>query len=260
MSNFVIQYKHMDTIKESLLLLGCSEKEISYFVSAFRMGAAPLSEHAKQAKLQRSTAYLIAQQLVDKGLLEHDHRNYNQHYTAASPDKLIRMVEAKKRRLARSSAKLQDSKPDLNGLFGNHDAVPHVTTYTGKNGLISIWNDILSTKSEILLWTNQEVEHMLFGTKQHGQFIRERTRKQIPIRVLAVDNPDGRLLLESDAKNFRQTKLLDDSTHFTAETYVYDNKVAIIDHTTDIIGIIIESRNVRDSQAAMFELTWRNAL
>ncbi len=242
------------------MLLGCSEKEIRYFIAAYKSGAATLAEHAKRAKLQRSTAYLIAQQLVDKKLLEHDHRNYNQHYTAASPEQLIRMVEAKKRRLGRTSIHLQDSLESLHALYGSHDALPQVTTYTGKSGLVSMWNDILATKSEICLWTNQTVERQLFETKQHGQFIRERTRKNIPIRVLAINNTDGQSLVAEDAKQNRQTRLLDKSVDFTAETYLYDNKIAIIDHTTDIVGVIIENQRIHDSQKAMFELAWATSI
>lgn len=250
----------MDTIKDSLLLLGCSDKEIRLYLAAYKTGTAPLTDHIRRAKMQRSTAYLIAQQLVDKGLLEHDHRNYKQHYTAASPQTLIRMVEAKKRRLGRSSIALQEKLADLQEQYGSYDTVPQVTTFQGKSGLVSVWNDILSTKSEIQLWTNQTVERQLFETKQHGQFIRERLRKQIPIRVLAVDNPDGRQLLDDDAKRIRQTKILDKSVHFTAETYLYDNKVAIIDFTTDIVGIIIENKQIHTAQRAMFELAWQSTL
>lgn len=250
----------MDTIKDSLVLIGCSAKEIQYFIAAYKTGTAPLAEQAKRAKLQRSTAYLIAQQLVDKGLLEHDHRNYNQHYTAASPERLIRMVEAKKRRLGRSSIHLQENLHSLQSLYGSHDTIPQVTTYKGKGGLVSIWNDILSTDSGIRLWTNQTVERQLFETRQHGQFIRERTRKNIPIRVLAVDNPDGRLLIADDTKRNRQTRILDNSVQFSAETYLYDNKAAIIDYTTDIVGVIIENQQIHDSQAAMFELAWKASI
>lgn len=250
----------MDSIEHALVLLSCTSKEIKLFLAAYHLGSAPLSDIAKRAKLQRSTAYLIARQLIDKKLLIQDHRNYNQHFTAASPDTLLRMIDAQKRRLGRSSLTLQENLNDLQKLYGGHDAVPHVTTYQGRNGLVSMWNDILSTKNEVLLWTNQTMERQLFETKQHGQFIRERMRKGIPIRVLAVDTSDGRELLKDDAKRNRTTKLLAEDTYFTAETYLYDNKVAIIDYTTDIVGMIIENKQIHMAQRAMFELAWRQTV
>lgn len=250
----------MESIAQSLGLLGCSAKEIQLYLAAYRLGSAPLSEIAKKAKLQRSTGYLIASQLVDKKLLAQDHRNYNQHYTAASPEALLRMVEAHKRRLGRTSLHMQEKLSDLKKLYSGNDSIPQVTTYQGKGGLVSIWNDILSTQDEILLWTNQTMERQLFETRQHGQFIRERIRKNIPIRVLAVDTADGRALIKDDSKHNRITKILDTSATFTAETYLYDNKVAIIDHTTDIVGIVIENKQIHAAQRAMFELTWLNTL
>lgn len=246
----------MDNIKESLALIGCTEKEIRLYIAAYKVGSAPLNDLAKAAKLQRSTAYVICQQLVDKKLFEQDHRNYKQKYTAVAPEKLIRMVEAKKRKLGRSSIHMQENLGELQSLYGSKDALPEVTTYQGKSGLVAVWNDILSTDGEILLWTNQTMERQLFETKQHGQFIRERMQRQIPIRVLAVDTPDGRELLLDDTKKNRQTKILDASAQFTAETYLYDNKVAIIDHTTDIVGVIIENKQIHEAQRAIFELAW----
>lgn len=250
----------MESIEQTLLLLGCSPKETKLFLAAYQLGSAPLSDIAKRAKLQRSTAYLIASQLVEKKLLIQDHRNYNQHFAAASPETLLRMVDAQKRRLGRSSLSLQGAMNDLKQLHGGYDAVPHVTTYQGRSGLVSMWNDILSTKDEVLLWTNQTMERQLFETRQHGQFIRERMRKSIPIRVLAVDTDDGRALIKDDAKRNRTTKILESSVYFTAETYLYDNKVAIIDYTTDIVGVIIENKQIHAAQRAMFELAWQQTL
>ena len=90
----------------------------------------------------------------------------------------------------------------------------------------------------------------------HEKFIQERVKKSIPIRALAVNNAPGRSLLMKDESSLRQSKLLPIHTSFSAETYIYDNKVAILDYKKDILGIIIESHSISSTQRAIFEMTW----
>jgi hypothetical protein len=77
------------------------------------------------------------------------------------------------------------------------------------------------------------------------------------MKVLTVTNTEGQLLLTSDAQSLRSTKLLPKETTFSAETYIYDNKVATLDYKKDIIGIIIESESIASSQKAVFEMMWK---
>lgn len=248
------------TLINSLSLLGCSQKHIRFYQAAFELGSAPLIEIAKKARLQRSTAYLIASELIDMKLVSEDHKAYKKQFVAAEPDYILQKLEAKYRQLGRNNIAFKEALPELNA--GHHSplARPRVRTFSGKAGLVSVWKDILNEQQEILLWTNQEVERRFFGQDTHDLFIKERVRKAIPTRVLAVDSPRARDLYASDAQNLRQTKVLPSSASFTSETYIYGNKVAILDIGRDIFGVITESKQIADSHRNIFELTWNNCV
>jgi hypothetical protein len=127
-------------------------------------------------------------------------------------------------------------------------------------GLLQIWNDILSTKGEtILCWTNQETENLRLGFANEN-FIKKRIQRGIKIRVLAINNKRGEELKNKDKESLRETKLLPKTTHFTTETYIYGNKVAILDYTKDIIGVVMESLPITTSRRATFELVWSSLI
>jgi len=244
----------------TLFQLGCNEKHMRFYKAALEMGVASLVEIAKKARLQRSTAYLIASEMVDLGLVSENHKAYRKLYVAAEPDALLRKLEAKHRQIGRGTIALREALPELRAAHQTTATRPRVRTFEGKTGLVTILGDILSKQQEILLWTNQEAERQFFDERAHQQFITERIAKNIPLRALAVKNKKADALLASDDACLRQTRILPDSTTFTSETYIYGNKVAILDIGKDIFGIITENEQIAASQRAIFELTWARSL
>lgn len=118
----------MQQILQSILLeLNCSSKEIKLYTACFELGSSNITTLAKKAKLQRSTTYLIAQQLVDKRLLYSNGQTYNTRYLAAPPDALARLLESRKRAVGKAILKLQDHTDKLLLAYGSSDVLPRVT-------------------------------------------------------------------------------------------------------------------------------------
>jgi sugar-specific transcriptional regulator TrmB len=244
------------TLANSLFQLGCNEKHIKFYRANLELGVATLLEITKKARLQRSTAYLIASELVGMGLINEDHKTYKKLFAAAEPDRILQKLEAKYRQIGRNNIALKEVLPELRAVYQTTTIRPRVRTFEGKSGLVAVWNDILAEQQEILLWTNQKTERFVFGENTHDLFIKERLTKGIATRVLAVNNAEGVALRAIDSENMRQTKLLPNDTSFTSETYIYGNKVAILDMNKDIFGIITESEQIASSQRAIFEHAW----
>jgi sugar-specific transcriptional regulator TrmB len=243
-------------LTSALRQLECSPKEIRLYIASYTLGPAKITDLAKKARLQRSTAYLICEQLIKKQLLIDDNNAYGKQLVAASPDTLIRLLETKKRRVSRSAIALTENLETLQQLYGSTDVIPRISTYRGANGLRTARSHILGSTGEILLWTNQASERNIFGKLEHDTFVIERIQKHIPVRVLAVDNAAGRELLSDDTALLRETRLLPVDTEFSAETYIFDQKVVILDFTADIVALIIENSSVQQAQKALFELSW----
>ena len=245
-------------IKDALSDLGLNEKEARFFLINYQLGASTINDVAKTARVERSTAYLIAQNLLHKGLLIEDFKRYKKTIITVEPKTLLRMLLAKHRQVGRHEQALQENLPELQALHQTSAIRPKVRTYEGNQGLLAIWRDILAESHEILLWTNQETENRVFSEKFHSLFITERIKKKISMRVLAINNQKGKFLIKQDEKHLRQTRLLPKDIFFSAETYIYGNKIATLDYNRDIIGIIIESDQIVQTHREIFEMTWNN--
>jgi len=244
-------------IERSLILLGLNPLEIKFYLSSFTLGPSTVPDIAKKANIHRSTSYLIANNLASKGLLIGDQKGYSSRFQTVEPKKLLQIISDRQRRFRRQELDLEENLGQLQSLYNTSDIHPKVRLYEGHSGLLSVWQDILSTSSEILLWTNQQTENQFFGPINHDKFITERLVKKIPIRVLATYSPQSLKLQHLDSQNLRQTKILPKNINFSAETYIYDHKIAMLDYNKDIIGIIIESTPLFTQQQAQFELVWQ---
>jgi sugar-specific transcriptional regulator TrmB len=245
-------------LSNALKLLGLTQKEMAFFTASFMLGTTTITQAGKKARLERSTAYLIARDLLEKGLLVEDFREYRKRISPVSPKKIVTMLSARQRLMQRQEIALTEVLPQLQQHFDESNTQPAIRYFEGIRGLKTVWRDILTATDEILLWTNQEKESQVFSKEFHDQFIAERIRKGIAIRALAVNNVPGKKLLEQDEESLRQSNLLPIHTSFSAETYIYDNKVATLDYKKDIIGIIIESEAISSTQRAIFEMTWKS--
>lgn len=243
-------------LSTTLHTLGYTDKEVHFYLASFNLGNASINDIAKAAKIQRSTAYLIANKLLEKGLVTEDFKVYGKTMVAAEPKVLLRMLRAKQRQIGRREIELEENLDELQALYQSPEIRPKVRTFEGTSGLLTVWKDILSAKGEILMWTDQDAETRLFSPEHHSQFIEQRIQNKLPARVLAVANQKGKDLQRNDANCLRTTRILPEATIFNAETYIYDSKVAILDYNQDIIGIIIESSEVSQAQRAMFETVW----
>ena len=245
-----------DTLYKTLSLLGCNTLEIKIFISAFKLGPSKIPEIARNSHIKRSTAYLLIKNLIDRGLFMEDHKGYSNNVYTIDPDQLLKKLSNRQRIFRRQEIELEENIPTMRSLYQASEIHPKVRMYQGNLGLLAVWKDILSTKDKILLWTNQQTENNFFGEENHDKFIKERLSKNISIKVLTTNSEEGIKLQKLDKENLRETKILPRDTHFSAETYIYGNKVATLDYNKDIIGIITESKPIAEFHRSIFNQTW----
>ncbi len=246
-------------IENTLKQLDLSPNEIKFFMTCFKTGTSTVNEIAKLAKIKRSSAYIIAESLLEKKFLQEDFSQYKKRVTASESSSLLRMLSAKQRTIGRQEIELKEHLAEVQVLYGASEIRPRIKVYDGVNGLVQIKEDILSSKTEIFLWTNQEAESSFFSKNHHDKFIEIRKKRGIKIKVLAVRNNEGEKLQAKDEEDLRETRLLPANMEFTSETYIYDNKIAILDFKKDIFGAIIESEQFSLAQKTIFNINW-NAL
>jgi len=244
-TTLVNQQPLLQNILESI---GLNEKEARIYLAALEVGSSPVSKIASKAKLNRVTAYDILEKLVKRGLINFFTKAKIKYFTATDPE--IVVDEFKKR-----TNDLQKALPDLKRLHG--DTIhPRVRYYEGLEGIKSIYADTLKSKTEILNYGNSQEIRAHWPTYDED-YVKKRANLQIHLRGIAIDDEYGRLVQSRDGENFREIRLVSkDKFNFSNEINIYDDKLAIISFRDELIGMIIESPEIANTQRAIFKMVW----
>lgn len=246
----------MHQLNEILQDLGLSDLESKFYLTSLQSGRASIGELAKKTNIDRSTAYFIADELKNKGYLEEDYKKYKKQVFVKEPNYLLSLLKKQKEKFNQHEKELANLLPQLAASYSKGDFKPVLRFYKGRNGLLEIRDDILNSGcQEILLYTNQEAAKRFFSEKDTRDFIKKRIKEKIPIKVLATIHGSSHLT-EKDGRELRVTKVLPKNAQFTAETYIYGNKVAMLDFSQEIIGFIVKSNEFAQAQQSIFLTLW----
>ena len=242
----------------TLRATGLQETEAMLYLTGLQFGAAPASEYAKKTGFNRITTYNTLEELVQRGHFTMEKRMRAKWYAPVAPEFLA--LEARKNVEA-----LQRSLPELRSLQGAKYRSPHVRFFEGWDGVKHVYEDTLTAKSELLNFANSAVVRK-FWPNYDEEYVAERVKRGISLRGIAPDDAAGRKVHGEDRSRFREIRLVPASDFdFTNEINIYDSKVAICSFDSglkgdrDMFGVIIESKEVAETQRQIFEMAWRYA-
>lgn len=229
--------------------LGLNKKEATVYLACIETGTAPVSQIAQAGKINRVTAYDILEKLKQKGLVSYFTKKKIRYFTGVSPE--IMLTEYEKR-----TADLKSILPKLKSLTGE-TSHPRVKYFEGLEGIKTIYSDTLTSKTEILNYSNS-AEIRKVWPDYDKDYVEKRSEKGIFLRGICPKDRAGEIVQSQDKKYFRELRLLPaNQFNFTNEINIYDNKVSIISFKNELIGMIIESNEIANSQRAIFNMCWQ---
>lgn len=234
--------------------IGLSDAEARLYLAGLQLGSAPASEYAKTTAINRITAYNMLEHMVNKGRFTLVKKMRGKWYAPAAPESLA--TEARK-----NADALQRSLPELRSLHSPMERKPHVRFFEGWYGVRHIYDDTLTASGEILNFANSAVVRK-FWPAYDEEYVAERVKREVHLRGIAPDDVAGKRVHGEDRKKLREIRLVPAKDFdFTNEINVYDHKVAICSFASQpqMFGVIIESREVAETQRQIFEMAWRYA-
>lgn len=234
-----------------LLDAGLSEKEAQLYMAGIELGEATIQELADQAGLKRPTAYVIMEGLKTKGLFSIGLRGKKRYYLAQDPETVLAQIKTRERAFVRAL-------PELQMLFNTGDKKPRVRFYDGIEGLKGMYWEALESKETILVYGS--IDDMWSLSKDFiKEYVKARVKKNIRIKGIVPATKDAQEYTKLGQKELRELVLVPaDQFRFTNEINIYNNKVAIYSFK-DRVGVIIESREIADTQRSIFNLAWLGA-
>lgn len=255
-------------LKTILQKIGLSDKDSEVYLACLELGTQPASVIARKAGLKRPTTYLILEGLLKKGLVSEYTGSNVKYFTAVSPEYLLNFVDKQRRELTSHQRELEQFLPQFLSLSNPYSINPRVRFYEGIEGIERVMDDtLMAKKPEILTYSSID---RWFSREDLKQFItsygmRRSTEKKIALRGIVVDTPLARQYLEKDYPgdtDITQTRWFpNDISAFHNEINIYDDKVAICSlGRHELLGLIIESDEIAESQRSIFEMVWRASL
>ena len=149
--------------------------------------------------------------------------------------------------------------PQLEKLGEIHKTIPQVTVYEGKNGLIRVMEDTLSSSGDLLCWSDATLATTSVLEEYYPTYIRKKIERNLWVRGIFSYDASAVEFKKRGPKELRQVYLIPKQQFpFRNEINIYDDKVAIIAHA-DLVGVIIRNKNIADTQRSIFKLAFQYA-
>lgn len=235
--------------------LGLSDKEARVYLALLQLGPSTPYRIAKKSHLKRPTAYVIAEELVEKGLIVHVPGEEPKRYIARTPEGFIESAETK-------IVNARKILPELKSLQGGTSEKPSVLYFEGIEGLKQAYEyrkKELHGKTIVGFFASAEdispeVNEVFFEWNEYKE------RHKTKIKGLTVDSatlaPYAKWMLPKES--MMNMKYLPEEL-YSAKTSIEscDDRFVRIVLMESIQTLIIESSKFASALREIFELTWK---
>lgn len=238
--------------------VGLDDKKSQLYIAGLQLGTAAASDYAKATGINRITSYNLLEEMVHSGYFTVVKKVRAKWYAPVSPEYIA--LEARKNVQA-----LERALPELRSLQSAKYRKPHVRFFEGWEGVRHVYEDTLTAKTELLNFANSSALRD-FWPDYDEEYVLERVKTGIRLRGISPDDAAGKKVHGEDEEQLREIRLVPAKDFdFRNEINIYDHKVAICSFDSglrgdnDMFGVIIESKEVAETQRQIFEMAWRYA-
>ncbi|MCA9359632.1 hypothetical protein KC850_01185 [Candidatus Kaiserbacteria bacterium] len=246
----------MDDIIKQLKNLNLTDKEARVYLTLLELGPSTPYKIAKRSRLKRPTAYVIAEELVEKGLIIQVTGEKNKLYIARSPEAYFEDAEE---RLSNAKKIL----PELLALQKKTSEKPTILYFEGTDGIKQAYDYRLKefhnkeivgffargteisddlTENVFLPWNDYKKEHNI---NVRG-FTTDDASLQVYEQYFSTSDGDGKILAR-----FLPESLYTADTSF--EIFDWGVRIVIMDSKQ---ALIMESEKFAHAMKEIFELLW----
>lgn len=235
----------------ALKQFGLNDKEIKVYLASLELGTASVLNISKKARLKRPTTYIVLESLLEKGLVSEVPRKNKTLFIAENPELLTKKLKEREQALAQSL-------PFLKSIYNISEKKPEVRFYEGRKGVETVYNEIMSSKEEIVWFGSIDYLNKYFPG-QTENFIRITKERGIKSREIITDTKADHDYAKRVITDKNLVRILPKDLNFYMDCALFENKVSLISLKKDFFAVIIESEPIYKSLKSLFELAWSAA-
>lgn len=236
-------------LQRTLEELGFSRREIAFWQIVMQSGEIQLSDIAKRMGIPRTSAYTAARSLLAKGLIGFYVKRGKRFFVPASLERFTAFFDEQ-------GAKAHALLPELQK-FGRKEAsrAPRIRAFEGKEGVRQVLREVLEQKRHFSAITSIEDVEAILG-HYFEDFIQQRIRQGLRVRLITNRSPRGLKLAEMDAQELRQTRFVPSAFRFATANFIHNDRVAVLSLKEQPFGVIVEDRDIAATHQMYFDLLW----
>lgn len=239
--------------------LGLTEEEAKVYLVVLELKSSYVSAIAKRAGIHRVSCYHTLGNLVKRGLVSTFTQNNMKYFAVDSPKILVNQLEEK-------FIKARQLLPELMSITNTMAYKPKIQYYEGLQGIKNIFDDTLTSKGEILGYTNLTEIPRVLNEEFIKNYAVSKMEKGLKSRMLSPMSDEALKYIDkyypADYDEDLVEILFINPREFMLEyeINIYEDKVSIVSLNPDeLIGFILESRVYARTQRAIFNLAWLGA-
>lgn len=248
-----------DAMVKNLVKFGLGEKEAKAYLALLHLELATATQVAEYANLNRSSTYVVLESLKEKGLVSISEDNNIQHYIAASPDILLFEAHHKAQQAQDIKNNIGDIIPELKALHKDTKQKPKVKVFEGKQGLMSVLENTLSSREKILRIASP-LQNLAEALPEYfTDYTKRRIKLGITMHGIHPKDKETHHATETKSKLNKSIFISPKKYAFLADMMLYDNKVVYVSLEKSGVSIMIESKEISDVNKNIFDLAYKEA-
>jgi sugar-specific transcriptional regulator TrmB len=219
------------------------------------------SDIAREIKRPRGVVYKGLDELITLGLAQKkEDENMVTRFLAEHPTRIEQVFARQEDELKENHRSLRDTLPNLISAYNLANNRPGVRFFEGKDGIKEVLKDTLYAQDTLLSYSDIEAINK-YIKDINDWYVGQRERKQIKKRAILLDSPFARDILKGYHTGITENRFIDHQQFdFSTVMHIYDNKVSYISLADEnMIGVIIDDRNIYGMHRSLFEYAWSQA-
>lgn len=244
------------TIKKKLEQIGLTGKKADVYLACLKFGKSTAYFISQKTGLKRPTVYDIVEQLQKDGFVYKTTKDNITYYLPSDPKIFLEKIQEK-------GKYIEEIMPTLQDVYLSPFSIqPTVKYYQGSESVKkALDNELNKLKKgdEILGYLGEGIVAKLPDYTK--DFVNRRAKKGVRMRAIMKKHKALDEYLNKNDEQLRRTRVLEEKDFpIKNEVNIFKNKVFMFSFgESEIFGTIIESKEIADSQRALFELAWRGA-
>ncbi|HLD18020.1 MAG TPA: helix-turn-helix domain-containing protein [Patescibacteria group bacterium] len=245
-------------VEDHLQQFGLTPKQSIVYLAALKRGTSFPVKIAMEARLNRSTTYVILRELAEQGLVIQSQHKNKKTFTAVPPERFVSLMEFRAKHYTQMADRARKILPELRSMMNSGVTMPKVQIYEGKKGIQNAYEDTLTSSETIRAYASvDDTENTL--PDYFPDYYKRRAKNGIHIDAIFPHTEMAIALHKRDQKEDRTSLLVPpDLYQFSPEINIYDKKVAFFSWR-DQFAMIIESEEMAQAQKRIFHLAWEEA-